>query len=93
MGAIYSFAVHVIAWLGPEQHDSTPSLNFIAWMGTHVDFDFPAWLQHIGVPAQKASTPPALKENSDGTVPITAEDTRAIYYLLCRGWFYGLWIR
>ena len=53
-------------------------------MGTHVDFDFPSWLQHMGVPAQKASTPPALKENSDGTVPITAEDTRSIYYLLCK---------
>lgn len=93
MGTIYSFAVHVIAWLGPEQHDSTRALNFIAWMGTHVDFDFPAWLQHVGVPANKASAPTPLKENADGTVPITADDTRAIYYLLRRGWFSRLWIR
>jgi hypothetical protein len=45
------------------------------------------------MPAQKTSTPPALKENSDGTVPITTDDTRSIYYLLYRGWFYRLWIR
>lgn len=93
MGTIYSFAVHVIAWLGPEQHDSTRALNFIARMGTHVDFEFPAWLKHVGVPENKAYTPPAQKTNPDGTVPITADDTRSIYYLLCRGWFSRLWIR
>lgn len=92
MGTIYSFAAHVIAWLGPAQDDSAPALNFIAWMGTHVDVEYPAWLQHVGVQANKISTPPALKI-VDGTVPITADDTRSVYYLLCRGWFDRLWIR
>lgn len=92
MGTIYSFATHVIAWLGPEYHDSTRALNFIAWMGTHIDVEYPKWLQHVGVPANQASTEPALND-PDATVPITADDARSIYYLLCRGWFYRLWIR
>lgn len=92
MGTIYSFAAHVIAWLGPEQHDSSRALNYIAWMGTHVDVEYPAWLRHVGVQANKISAAPTPK-CSDGAVPITSDDTRAIYYLLCRGWFYRLWIR
>lgn len=89
MGTIYSFAARVIAWLGPEQHDSTRALNYIAWMGTHVDVEYPAWLRHVGVQANKISAVPAPK-SLDGTVPITAGDTRSIYYLFCRGWFYRL---
>ncbi|KAG8165749.1 hypothetical protein KVR01_004301 [Diaporthe batatas] len=93
MGAIYSFAAHVIAWLGPEQHESTRALRFIARMGTHVDYEFPAWLKHVGVPENKAYSSPMPKMNPDGTILITPEDTRSIYHLLCRGWFSRLWIR
>lgn len=95
MGTIYSFAAHVIAWLGPERHDSGRALDFIARMGTHADVEYPAWLRHVGVQANKISKggPAAPKRGADGTVPITADETRSVYHLLCRGWFYRLWIR
>ncbi|POS71020.1 hypothetical protein DHEL01_v210584 [Diaporthe helianthi] len=88
MGIVYCLATRVIAWLGPEGDDSTRAMKRIAWMGRQVDVDHPIWKIR---PSSDCTEPAFVDE--DAVIPVSAQDTLAIYHLVCREWFGRLWIR
>lgn len=89
MGKVYRLATRVIAWLGPEKDDSTRAINTLIWIGNQVQADFSLWLVK---PSEGHIIHPSFRD-ADAPVPLEAEDTRAIYWLLSRTWFERLWVR
>ncbi|KAI0552267.1 HET-domain-containing protein, partial [Xylaria curta] len=87
MGEIYRLASRVIAWLGPEEDDSSNAMKWMHYIGSQVTLDETQQM----IPSEDCSDP----DISDQQVklPFTDRDLRSVYHLICRPWFDRLWIR
>ncbi|KAI1770140.1 HET-domain-containing protein [Hypoxylon cercidicola] len=88
MGEIYKMAKRVIAFLGPEENDSTRGMDLMRYIGSQVEID---WTCNNIKSAGHADDTRFGDDTS--VLPLTPTDLYAIYHILCRSWFERLWIR
>ncbi|KAI0857780.1 HET-domain-containing protein [Xylaria cubensis] len=87
MGEIYRLASRVIAWLGPEEDDSSHAMKWMHYVGSQITLDETQQL----IPSEDCSDPDISDQHVK--LPLTERDLRSVYYLICRPWFDRLWIR
>ena len=84
MGDIYRLAVRVIAWVGPETHDSLHALKTLKQIGTSYEVDW-----HRNTVKLQTWPPVHYKPPS----PLNARQHVAIRSLVLRPWFERLWVQ
>ncbi|KAI1738100.1 HET-domain-containing protein [Xylaria scruposa] len=87
MGEIYRLASRVIAWLGPEEDDSSNAMKWMHHIGSQVTLDETQQL----IPSEDCLDPDISDQHVK--LPFTERDLRSVYHLICRPWFDRLWIR
>lgn len=87
MGDIYSHALRVVVWLGPEKDNSAHALELISSLATKVKID---WSRQ-----QISAASVEFCEWADRTIPLPYEGEfwLAICKLLLRPWFDRLWVQ
>ncbi|KAI1144510.1 HET-domain-containing protein [Hypoxylon sp. FL0543] len=88
MGEIFRLAHRVVAWLGPEENDSTHAMELMDHLGSEVDVDF---VYQTLIPAD-GCTDPSLSD-LDAYLRYDKRLFSAAYHLISRKWFDRLWIR
>ncbi|KAI1660347.1 HET-domain-containing protein [Daldinia decipiens] len=88
MGEIFRLAHRVIAWLGPEENDSSGAMYLMDYLGSQVEVDF----VKIEMRPAAGCTDPNIS-NHYIVLPFQDRDVYSIYHLMCRQWFDRLWIR
>ncbi|KAI3316664.1 HET-domain-containing protein [Xylariaceae sp. AK1471] len=87
MGDIYRLATRVVAWLGPEENESSNAMSRMRYLGSQVTLDKAQQL----LPSETCSDPNIADHYVE--LPFTEQDLSSVYHLICRPWFDRLWIR
>jgi hypothetical protein len=86
MADIYSRAIKVLMWLGPESQDSSRALLCLNYIASKVNYDW-------STGELSAITDEVHWADRDLFLPLAEEDWPAIHQLIHRPWFERLWIR
>ncbi|GME29275.1 heterokaryon incompatibility protein-domain-containing protein [Neofusicoccum parvum] len=89
MGDIYRFARKVVAFIGPEDDDSSYAFELIQQLSKMVEVDFGSG--HVKPSPGGSSEPEWADMQRD--LPFHYRELTAIHHLLLREWFERLWIR
>ncbi|KAI0165110.1 HET-domain-containing protein [Hypoxylon sp. FL1284] len=88
MGEIYQLAKRVVAFLGPEENDSSHGMDMMRYIRSQAEVD---WSCNDLNPAKGAKD--TRFGDARSVLPLASRNVSAIYHILCRSWFERLWIR
>ncbi|KAI0180932.1 heterokaryon incompatibility protein-domain-containing protein [Hypoxylon sp. FL1284] len=88
MGDIFRHAHKVIAWLGPEQNESSLAMDWMSYLASQIEVDHTA----VFISAADGCSDPSIAD-THVELPLDPRDLRSVYHLICRPWFERLWVR
>lgn len=88
IGELLRFANRVIAWLGPEENNSSRAMEIVSFVGSQIIVD---WITKVILPSPGCSQHILAQKAAE--LDFLSENAGAIYRLISRPWYERLWIR